>query len=94
MSASDDFEISPIEATYWWRKNEAAGALLNNLMFAFIVVPVILVFKSFYVLSFVVFSLMVPYGLLVRRLAVLAVRAHLANHPERVLEFRDAGIIL
>src|SRR2546422_346349 len=65
-------EISPAEANYWWRKNDPAGALLNNLMFLFIVVPIVLVLKSFYALSFVVFAMMVPYGLFLRRLAIYA----------------------
>ena len=88
------FEISSFEANYWWRKNIPLGAVLNNLMVLFIVAPVVLVFKNFYLLSFIVFAFMVPYGLVVRRMAVSAVRAHLANHPECVLEFREAGIIL
>ena len=100
MSESDqrelpaEFEISPAEANHWWSKNQPTGTLVNRLMLLFVVAPIILVFKNYYVLSFVIFSLMVPYGFLVRRLAVSAVRAHLANHPESVLEFREAGIIL
>jgi hypothetical protein len=93
MSASE-FEISPSEANHWWSKNQPVGILMNRLMLLFIVVPIFLVFQSYYTLSFVVFSLMVPYGFVVRRLAVSAVRAHLANNPESVLEFREAGIIL
>lgn len=100
MSESDEnklsatLRVSAVEANHWWRKYSPVGALLNNLMFAFIVGPVVLVFKNFEVLSFVVFALMIPYGLLVRRMAILAVRTHLANHPESMLEFRKAGIIL
>ena len=89
-----DLEISPIDANNWWRKNHPLGAALNRLILAFIVMPVALVFKEYYTLSFVIFAFMVPYCLLVRRLAVSAVRAHLANHPESVLEFREAGIIV
>jgi hypothetical protein len=92
--SSEAVQISPLEANYWWRKNDPLGALLNNLMFAFIVAPIVLVLRSFYTLSFVVFALMVPYGLLLRRLAVSAVRRRLAKHPEDMLEFREAGIIL
>ena len=96
MSESDpaELQISSVEAGYWWRKTNPVGALLNSLMFAFIVGPVILVFKSFYTLSLIVFALMVPYGFLLRWMAVLAVRRRLAKHPEDMLEFREAGIIL
>ena len=86
-------EISRVEANYWWRKNQPVGALLNSLMFLFIVVPVGLVFKGFYALSFVVFAFMIPYGLFVRYLAVCAVRQHLVNHPEAREEFEQDGII-
>ena len=85
--------VSPAEASYWWRKNDPAGALLNNLMFLFIVVPIVLVLKSFYALSFVVFAMMVPYGLFLRRLAIHAVRHHLENHPEEWEKFEESGII-
>ncbi len=85
--------ISSAEANYWWRKNEPAGALLNNLMMLFIVAPIALVLKQFYALSFLVFVLMVPYGLFVRFLAVRAVRHHLENHPEERGEFEQSGII-
>ena len=85
--------VSPVEANYWWRETTPAGALLNKLLFLFIIVPIALVLKRFYVLSFIVFSLMVPYGLFVRHLAVRAVRQHLENHPEEREEFEQAGII-
>jgi hypothetical protein len=87
------FEISPVEASYWWRRNTPVGALLNKLMFLFIVVPIALVLKSFYGLSFVVFAFMVPYGLFLRHLAVRAVRQYLEEHPEHIEEFEQAGII-
>jgi hypothetical protein len=86
-------KISPIEANDWWRKNEPAGALLNNLMFLFIVVPIGLVLKRFYILSFLVFAFMVPYGLLVRHLAVRVIRRQLELHPEKVEEFQQEGIV-
>jgi len=86
-------EVSAAEANYWWRKTTPAGALLNKLMLLFIFVPIALVFKSFYGLSFVVFAFMVPYGLFVRYLAVRAVRQHLEEHPEEREEFEQAGII-
>ena len=87
------FDVVPREANYWWRKNAPAGALLNNLMFLFIVVPITLVIKRFYTLSFIVFAFMVPYGFLVRWLAVRAVRNHISAHPEAAEEFEDEGII-
>jgi hypothetical protein len=85
--------VSSGEANYWWRKNDPAGALLNNLMFLFVVVPIVLVLKSFYALSLLVFAFMVPYGLFLRHLAVRAVRQYLENHPEECEKFEDAGII-
>jgi hypothetical protein len=87
------FEVSPVGANYWWRKNVPAGALLNNLMFLFIIVPITLVFKQYYALSFVVFGLMVPYGFFIRYLAVRAVRNHIAAHPESIDEFEQDGVI-
>jgi hypothetical protein len=51
------------------------------------------VLKSFYALSFVVFALRVPYGLLVRRMAARAARLHLQDHPEDRQSFERAGII-
>ena len=86
-------KIDPFEANYWWRKNEPAGALLNNLMFLFIVVPIGLVLKRFYVLSFLVFAFMVPYGLFVRYLAVRVIRRQLELHPEKGEEFQQEGIV-
>jgi hypothetical protein len=88
-----EFEISAIEANYWWRRTTPCGALLNKLMFLFIVVPIALVLKDFYGLSFVIFAFMVPYGLFLRHLAVRAVRRHLEEHPEHIEEFQEAGII-
>ena len=86
-------KIDPLEAHYWWRKNEPAGALLYNLMVLFIVVPIVLVMRKFYVLSFIVFSFMVPYGLFLRHLAVRAVQRSLELHPEKSEEFQQEGII-
>ena len=85
--------ISSLEANYWWRQTKPAGALLNKLMVLFIVLPVLLVVKSLYTLSFLIFALMVPYGLVVRHLAVRAVREHLQKHPEEREHFEQAGII-
>jgi hypothetical protein len=86
-------KIDPFEAHYWWRTNDAAGVILNKLMVLFIFVPIVLVMKRFYVISFVVFSFMVPYGLLLRHLAVRAVRRSLELHPEKSEEFQQEGII-
>ena len=95
MSESDqENRISSLEANYWWRQATPAGALLNKLMVLFILIPIALVWKNLYALSFTVFALMIPYGLFVRRLAVRAVRQHLQNHPEEREQFEEAGIIL
>jgi len=94
MSGSDPlFRIRTAEANHWWRESTPAGALLNKLIILFILVPIALVLKSFYALSFAIFALMVPYGLLVRHLAVRAVRDHLQKHPEEREQFEQAGII-
>jgi hypothetical protein len=94
MSESDQTDlISSIEANYWWRQTSPSGALLNKLMILFIVVPVALVLKRFYVISMLVFAFMIPYGLFLRRLAVRAVRQHLEDHPEEREQFEQAGII-
>ena len=86
--------ISSLEASYWWRQSSPAGAVLNKLMVLFIFVPVVLVLKSFYAVSFLVFALMVPYGLFLRHLAVRAVRQHLQDHPEERDNFEQSGIVL
>jgi hypothetical protein len=88
-----EFEIVPLEANCWWRENARAGALLNRLMLLFIVIPIVLVVQRFYTLSFVVFAFMIPYGFLVRHLAVRAVRNYVAAHPEAVVQFEAQGII-
>jgi hypothetical protein len=85
--------VSSGEANYWWRKNNPAGALLNNLMLLFIAVPIALVIKQFYATSFVVFALIVPYGFFVRHLAVRAVERYLENHPEEFEKFEQDGIV-
>jgi predicted DNA repair protein MutK len=88
-----EYEVSAIEANYWWRQTNPAGALLNKLMFLFIVVPIALVLKNFYALSLIIFALMIPYGMFVRYLAVCAVRHHLERHPDKQTEFEQSGII-
>jgi hypothetical protein len=87
------FEIVPLEANSWWRKNDRLGALLNRLMLLFIVVPILLVSQRQYSLSFVVFAFMIPYGFFLRYLAVRAVRNHIEDHPEKLEEFEAMGII-
>src|SRR5215510_1405579 len=86
-------QISSVEANYWWRETTPAGALLNKLMVLFIVVPIALVWKKFYALSFGVFVLMIPYGFFMRYLAVRAVRQRLQAHPEEREHFEGLGII-
>ena len=86
-------QISSFEANYWWRQSTPEGALLNKLMVLFVIVPIALVWKHLYTVSFFVFALMVPYGLFVRHLAVRAVRQHLNEHPEDREHFVQAGII-
>jgi hypothetical protein len=94
MFAPDPQEqISAPEANYWWRESTPSGALLNKLMVLFIIVPVVLVLKSFYTLSLAIFAFMIPYGLFVRHLAVRAVRQHLQHHPEERENFERAGIV-
>ena len=96
MSESDltDDRFNSLEANYWWRQNTLVGGLLNKLMLLFIMVPILLVMqKGLYGLSFIVFALMIPYGLLVRLLAVRAARHHLQIHPEDREVFEQAGII-
>lgn len=88
-----EFDISPAEATYWWRKNDPTGALLNTLMILFIIVPILLVWKQLFGYSAIVFAFMVPYGLFLRHLAVRAVRNHLANHPEAREALEQDGVI-
>ena len=85
--------VSSAEANYWWRQNDPAGALLNNLMLLFIAIPIALVIKHFYTFSFVVFAFIVPYGFFVRHLAVRAVEQYLDAHPEEFEKFEEAGII-
>ena len=85
--------VSSAEANYWWRENDPAGALLNKLMLLFIAVPIVLVLKSFYASSVIVFAFIVPYGFFVRHLAVRAVEKYLQNHPEEFESFEEAGIV-
>ena len=85
--------IPGFEANSWWRKNQPSGALFNNLMFVFIVVPIALVIERWYLLSFIVFAFMIPYGFFVRRLAVRAVRRYLMENPEAAERFQQDGIV-
>jgi hypothetical protein len=87
------FKVRSAEANQWWQRNQPLGALLNKLMLLFIFIPIALVFKEFYTLSFVVFAFMIPYGVFIRYLAVRAVRTHLAVHPESHEQFEQEGIV-
>ena len=87
------FDVRSGEANRWWQQNSVLGVLLNRLMLLFIFVPIALVFTNRYSLSAVVFVFMIPYGFLVRYLAMRAVRGHLMLHPEAVEEFESQGII-
>jgi uncharacterized membrane protein len=96
MSAPEpppDFDISSSEANTWWRTNDPAGAILNRLMLALVIAPALLAYNEYYKVAFVVFAFIVPYGLLVRYLAVNAVKRRIANDPESLSEFREAGIV-
>lgn len=81
------------EASYWWRTNVVAGAILHRLMLLFIAVPVLLVAKGYYLASLLVFGLMVPYGLLLEHLAARAVSNFVQTHPEALVEFEETGVI-
>jgi hypothetical protein len=96
MSASEPPQrivISALEANAWWRKHELLGAVLNGLCFAILAAPIVLVVNDLFKASVAAFALVVPYFLLVRFLAVLAVKRRLANHPESLSEFKDAGVL-
>ncbi|HEX4998389.1 MAG TPA: hypothetical protein VFY29_09190 [Terriglobia bacterium] len=88
------YVISAVEATAWWRRHEPAGAFFNRLWLAFIGAPIVLVVNDYFRASVIVFSLIVPYGFLVRYLAVIAVRRRLAREPESLSEFRDSGVVV
>ena len=62
-------------------------------MLLFIAVPLTLVYYKHYVLSFVVFALMIPFGFLLRGLAVRAVIVFIDKNPEAFGEFLDSGVI-
>ena len=87
------FKIDANEAGIWWRTNTVAGAVLYRLMLLFIVGPLILVSKGYYTTSLVVFSFMIPYGLLLKRLAKRAVINLIDSHPQTSEEFANSGII-
>jgi phosphatidylglycerophosphate synthase len=87
------FDVRSGEANRWWQQNSVLGVLLNRLMLLFIFVPIGLVLSNRYSLSMVVFAFMIPYGFLVRYLAMRAVRAHLALNPDALEEFESQGII-
>jgi uncharacterized protein involved in response to NO len=88
-----EFQVSSLEANRWWQKNTVSGVLLNRLMLLFIFVPIGLVYYGLFTVSFIVFAFMVPYGFLIRYLAVRAVRQHLSLHPDAFEEFKNEGVI-
>ena len=90
---SPRFEVVGSEASYWWRTNVIAGAILHRLLLLFIAGPVVLVAKGYYLLSLLVFGLMVPYGLLLQHLATRSVSTFLQAHPETLAEFEESGVI-
>ena len=76
-------------------EERAHGRPSQQLDVLFIVVPIGLVMKRFYVVSFIVFVFMVPYGFLMRYLAVRAVRRGLElNIRKRAKNSEQAGIFL
>jgi vacuolar-type H+-ATPase subunit I/STV1 len=90
----EPFEIVRVEASHWWRTNVVAGAILDRLMWLFIVVAVYLVVAKGYVLiSFLVFLGMIPYGLFLRHLAQRSLLRFIEEHPETIDEFEESGII-
>lgn len=87
-------EISPVEANIWWRTTQVTGVFLNRMMLALVLAPVALVLYGYTYLSLVAFASLIPYGLLLRRLAVRAVRREIRDRPEAALEFEQAGIVV
>jgi hypothetical protein len=87
------FDVRSGEANRWWQQNSILGVLLNRLMLLFVFGPIGLVLTNRYSLSLVVFAFMIPYGFLVRYLAMRAVRSHLALNPDDAEEFESHGII-
>jgi hypothetical protein len=92
--AGTGFEIVRREASHWWRTNNVAGAILHRLMLLFIAGPVVLVINRYYTLSFVVFAMMVPYGLLLQYLAERYVARTIREHPETIGHFEDEGVVV
>ena len=90
---SRQFEVDANEASYWWRTNAVSGALLHRLILLFIAVPLVLLWKGYYVTSFAVFGFMVPFGLFLRYMAARAVVVLIEKHPETLAEFEEAGVV-
>jgi hypothetical protein len=88
------FEVIPDEAAYWWRTTQVSGAILHRLMILFILVPMVLVYYRYYVSSFLVFALIVPYGLFLRYLSELSVTRIIRKNPETLEHFEQEGVIL
>ena len=62
-------------------------------MLLFVFVPILLVLRNEIAWSIVVFSGMIPYGLLLEHLARRHVLKVIGEHPETVDEFRRMGVI-
>jgi hypothetical protein len=94
IRADDPLQISRSEASYWWRTNSVAGAILYRMMILFIFTPMALVYYRYYVLSFIVFAFIVPYGLLLQYLAERFVARIIRKHPETIEHFESEGIVV
>ena len=91
---SRQFKVVANEASYWWRTSAVSGALLYRLMLLFIAVPLVLVWKGYYVMSVVIFGFMVPYGFFLRHMAIRAVVSMIEKNPETYTRFEEASVIL
>ena len=63
------FDVDRTEASYWWRSNVIAGVILHRLMWLFIAASAVLVWRSYFVLGFLVLLGMIPYGFILRYVA-------------------------
>ena len=88
------FHIIRKEASYWWRTNQVAGAILHRLMLLFIFVPLGLVYYRYYIASFLAFAGIVPYGFFLRYLAERSVDRIIRKHPETIDHFEQEGVIV
>ena len=87
-------EIVRVEASHWWRTNVVAGAILDRLMWLFMVGAIYLVVaRGYFVVSFLVLLGMIPYGFFLRYLAQRSVCRFIEQHPETIDEFEANGIV-